>query len=134
MKRNNIEQNAAAIKRWQSRLKRAVTMLGKLEKQRTRLLRAKPVSVTPRVTLKAPVEIAPPVATPAPLTAMPDTGIPGFLQRKKLDPVAEQIAQEQKEIKRRKSAGRIATMKAKRAGDLSKMPLTGKAALAAIRG
>jgi hypothetical protein len=70
---------------------------------------------------------------PAPVAAI-DTSIPDFLQRKKLDPVAEQILQEQQDLKRRKSAGRIAKMKAKAKGDLKKMPLTGKAALDAIRG
>ena len=62
-----------------------------------------------------------------------DTSIPAFLRRKP-DPVAEQIAAEQKDLKRRKAQGRIATMKAKKSGETRKMPLTGKAALAAIRG
>jgi hypothetical protein len=61
-----------------------------------------------------------------------DTGIPTFLQRKKLDPVAEQIKAEQEETKRAKARGRVEKMKAKQRGDLKKMPLSGKAALAAI--
>ena len=62
-----------------------------------------------------------------------DLSIPTFLQRKKLDPVAAAIKLEQEEQKLAKSRGRIEKMKAKQRGDLSKMPLTGKAALDAIR-
>jgi hypothetical protein len=51
----------------------------------------------------------------------------------KLDPVAEQIAAEQAETKKKKAQGRIAKMKAKKSGETRKMPLTGKAALEAIR-
>jgi hypothetical protein len=64
--------------------------------------------------------------------AEPDLGIPDFLNRK-LDPVAAQIKSEQEETKRAKARGRIEKMKAKQRGDLKKMPLTGKAALDAIR-
>jgi hypothetical protein len=67
------------------------------------------------------------------LAAEADTGIPAFLQRKKLDPVAEQIKADQEATKKAKARGRIDRMKAKQRGDLKKMPLTGKAALAAIR-
>jgi hypothetical protein len=63
-----------------------------------------------------------------------DLGIPDFLRRSKPDPVAEQIKQEQAETKKIKAAGRIAKMKAKKSGETKKMPLTGKAAIAAIRG
>ena len=62
-----------------------------------------------------------------------DNGIPDFLRRPKLDPVAEQIKAEQAETKKKKAAGRIAKMKAKKSGETKKMPLTGRAALDAIR-
>jgi hypothetical protein len=45
-----------------------------------------------------------------------------------------QIIAEQEGAKKQKAAARIAKMKAKQSGEASKMPLTGKAALAAIRG
>jgi imidazoleglycerol phosphate dehydratase HisB len=134
------------LTRGQSRLRRAVNMIDKLEKQLKRMEKAARVDLA----------IAPPTATrprahaaisdlastlgPAIQEAIADqkvteidTSIPAFLQRKKLDPAAQQIADEQADIKRRKAAGRIAKMKAKKSGELSKMPLTGKAALDAIR-
>jgi hypothetical protein len=70
---------------------------------------------------------------PAQSPAALDTAIPDFLKAGQGDPVAEQIRAEQAEIKRRKSAGRIAKMKAKQSGETRKMPLTGRAALDAIR-
>ena len=68
-----------------------------------------------------------------------DSGIPEFLRRgqaaqKAVDEViADQIREEQAATKKKKAQGRIATMKAKKAGETKKMPLTGKAALDAIR-
>ena len=68
-----------------------------------------------------------------------DSGIPEFLRRgqaaqKAADAViADQIREEQAATKKKKAQGRIATMKAKKAGETKKMPLTGKAALDAIR-
>ena len=44
-----------------------------------------------------------------------------------------EIEREQAGRKARKAKARIEKMKAKQAGDLKKMPLTGKAALAALR-
>jgi hypothetical protein len=136
MKKQTLEHNAAAIKRWRSRLKRAMSMLDKLEKQRKRLEARRDLAIAP------PTATAPKKPEPLALTIMRefaapveiDTGIPAFLARKKLDPVAEEIVAEQAAVKKQKARGRIATMKAKQRGDLKKMPLTGKAALAAIRG
>lgn len=134
---DKLEHNAAAIKRWRSRLKRAMSMLEKLERQRKRLERPRPLAQ-----VLGPVENVgsmPPVPkgllTLDKLDPPPaDTdGIPVFLRRPKLDPVAEQIVAEQQEAKRLKAAGRIAKMKAKKTGETRKMPLTGKAALQAIR-
>ena len=136
MATKTIEQIDASIDRWDRRLRRAVCALAKLKTQRKRLAqrltkppvaRPEPLAVTIMQEMIAPAP-APDLAVAHPL----DTSIPSFLRRTP-DPVAEQIKAEQAETKKKKAAGRIATMKAKKAGDLKKMPLTGKAALAAIR-
>jgi len=83
---------------------------------------------------------APPVANAAPEPAAAPAAddkldIPGFLRRRSpLDATAQAIQDEQDGRRKAKSRGRIATMKAKQAGDLRRMPLQGRAALAAIRG
>ena len=124
---NKIEQNAAALKRWRTRLKRAMTMIDKLERQRKR-------SEAPPKPRPAKAVIIPPPPAAAPVRPPEvDTAIPPFLKRKP-DPVAEQIKADQIETKKRKAQGRKAAADAKRRGDTRKMPLTGKAALAAIRG
>lgn len=120
MARKTLEQIDASLARWQTRLRRAVNSIERLQKQRKRIAKAKP-----------PAKPEPPEIVEPPKGEI-DTSIPAFLQRKKPDPVAEQIRQDQADAKRRKTAGRIATMKAKRNGETRKMPLTGKAALAAI--
>jgi len=120
-----IEHVEASLKRWRTRLNRAVTAINKLERQRKRLLAA-PTKAKP------PIKSVPELAAEMVGVKPDDLSIPGFLQRKKLDPVAEQIAAEQAETKKLKARGRIEKMKAKRSGDLKKMPLSGKAALAAI--
>ena len=158
-KPKTIEQLDATIGRWKTRLKRAVTMIDKLEKQKKRL--AKAAASPPR---KLPEPVADQIAgyhpdqseaerirrgaLPEPVVDKPaensavvaevekqpdDLGIPAFLQRKKLDPAAQQIADEQAETKRLKARGRIDKMKAKKSGETKKMPLTGRAALDAIR-
>lgn len=153
-KKPTLEHVDASIARWKARLKRAMTALGKLEKQRKRLVKAAaspprkpPEPAVPASTLVAAVKghISRMTATPvvaktadnsaqvAPVPEQPDLGIPAFLQRPKLDPVAAEIKAEQDETKLRKSRGRIAKMKAKKSGETRKMPLSGRAALAAIR-
>ena len=139
---NKLDHVTAAITRWQSRLRRAMRMLEKLEKQKKRIEKAatnppKPKPRAPSLAETIMRELAAPDPTPVKMpqpkpVAEIDTSIPAFLQRK-LDPVAEQIKTEQAEIKKKKALGRIATMKAKKSGETRKMPLTGKAALAAIR-
>jgi hypothetical protein len=62
-----------------------------------------------------------------------DLAIPTYLQRKPLDPVASEIKAEQDGTKRLKARGRIERMKARKSGAMTAMPLTGKAALDAIR-
>lgn len=144
---NKLDHNAAALKRWRSRLSRAVRMVEKLEKQRKRLevaAAAPPKAIRPRghFVLNDPSTFGPAIQEAmqdqgvgqiTPPTKSDDLAIPAFLQRKKLDPVAEQIKAEQEATKRAKGRGRIEKMKAKQRGDLKKMPLTGRAALDAIR-
>lgn len=135
MKQSKLEHNAEALKRWRTRLKRAMTMIDKLEKQRGRLEKAATrVMITKELATPEPlaVTIIKELAAPEPPKS-DDLAIPAFLQRKKLDPVAEQIAADQAATKKAKARGRIEKMKAKKRGDLKKMPLTGKAALEAIR-
>jgi hypothetical protein len=138
-KPKTIEHLDASIGRWKTRLRRAVTMIDKLEKQRKRIAAKppKPVAVKTPEPKPEPVAVtimrqAAPDPTPVKAAEI-DTGIPAFLQRKPLDPVAQQIADEQAETKKKKALGRIAKMKAKKSGETKKMPLTGRAALDAIR-
>jgi ribosomal protein L31E len=137
--KKTIEQIDASIKRWQTRLKRAVTMIDKLQKQRMRVdkaalkksLTAKIVDESvPASTLVKAVKavVNPPEVTVQSNAAPDDLGIPSFLRRNP-DPVADQIKAEQAETKKLKAKGRIEKMKAKKRGDLKKMPLSGKAAL-----
>lgn len=119
-----VDELDKALARWNTRLKRAVNTIDKLQKRRKRLV------------VKVAVQARPVEAAAVPSTKPPadtDTGIPDFLKRDKSDPVADQIRQEQADLKRAKAKGRIAKMKAKQSGETRKMPLTGKAALEAIR-
>lgn len=122
-----------ALARWQSKLKRAVNTIDKLQKRRKRVV-AKAERVAPPGAAKPKfIETVMRETTGIPDLKVPDTSIPDFLKRTKDDEVADQIKAEQAAIKKAKAAGRIAKMKAKQRGDLKKMPLTGRAALDAIR-
>jgi hypothetical protein len=142
-KKITVEQIDAHMARWQSKLKRAVNTIERLQRMRKRLLKKAVAAPAPRLTkaeaLAEPVlrEIAGmPKPRPEAVLAPPveiDTGIPDFLRRSTDNAAIEQITQELAETKRKKAAGRIAKMKAKQSGAMRKMPLTGKAALAAIR-
>ena len=60
-----------------------------------------------------------------------DLAIPGFLQRTKPSKdaeVAAAIKQEQEDHKKAKARGRIAKLKAQKAGDTKRMPLSGREA------
>jgi hypothetical protein len=131
---SKLEQNAAATKRWRTRLKRAMTMLDKLEKQRRRLVAKADLAIAPVGATKPKPSITEAyhqaIAAPAEI----DTAIPSFLQRGKPDAAGEAIAKEIADRAKAKTAGRIAKMKAKKSGETTRMPLTGRAALAAIRG
>jgi hypothetical protein len=128
---SKLEHNAAAIKRWRSRLKRAMSMLDKLEKQRKRLEAKVIPSVYTKIVDKVVVnkEPVPALLLAAELASTDaDLGIPSFLRRTP-DPAVEAIKTEQAETKKKKAKGRIEKMKAKKRGDLKKMPLSGKAAM-----
>ena len=156
-----LESNAAALKRWRTRFSRAVRMVQKLEQQQKRLMAATikrdlatvyrpPASPICSIAKSDPErEAAAPKMESAPDPKQVgerieqkvdhDLDIPSFLKRgqaaqKAVDEIiADQIKAEQAETRKKKAAGRIAKMKAKKAGDLKKMPLTGKAALDIIR-
>jgi hypothetical protein len=147
---DKLQHNLAALKRWRTRLKRAMTAVDKLEKQRRRL-EAKPVKLTENIgstTWSKPsttvADIDPPVEVLAAIKEVAvhdvDAGIPDFLKRgvaaqKAVDEViADQIRDEQEATKKKKAQGRIAKMKAKQSGDTKRMPLSGKDALRAIFG
>jgi len=140
----NYQRIAITIQRWQAKLakadaavQRSIRTLAKLERKRRRMEKAlaEPPLIAAREPTKEQVLIIKSLDVAAELKPAPpdDLSIPTFLQRKKLDPVAAAIKLEQEEQKLAKSRGRIEKMKAKQRGDLSKMPLTGKAALDAIR-
>jgi hypothetical protein len=136
-KKVTLENVEASLARWRTRMKRAVTMIDKLERQRKRLDKAARIEAVRRDELAiVPAPVARPPVAPKPGPVLPapeiDTAIPGFLRRDK-DPVAEEIREQQAETKRRKAQGRIAKLKAKQSGETRKMPLTGRAALDAIR-
>ena len=117
-----LAQTDAAIIAWQRRLFRASTMLQTLTAQRRRL--QKPVAAKP--VLAKPAH---PLDIPAGLKRGP------ALLEKVLngDTLAKaQIASDVAERKKAKARGRVARMKARLSGETKKMPLTGKAALAAI--
>ena len=137
MAKKTLEQIDAAIARWQSRLKRSVNAIDRLQKQRKRIDKAATRATIVREIAAEPVAPPQTMVPPAPDLAVAhplDTAIPAFLQRKRLEPAAAQIVAEQAARSKAKAAGRIATMKAKKAGETKRMPLTGRAALAAIRG
>jgi hypothetical protein len=137
------------IYRWQIKLQkadrtmqRAVRMLAKLERQRLRMQKPPrpPKQANEARNAKIDHDIASCLEA---LTGVPETPadtmppIPTFLQRKKDGEMRDKVAadairQEQADRKRAKSMARIETLKAKKSGAAKRMPLEGKAALAAI--
>ena len=123
-----IQECKAARERWQRRLNFAV---GKLKKLDAKLKRLERKLSSDGLGLK--------IDTVADLFG-DKADIPPFLDRRDQAAV-EQIKAEQAEVKkqkaeirRKKAAIKAATLEAKQRGDLKRMPLEGKAALAAIRG
>ena len=143
--RKTIEQYDTAITRWKTRLRRAMTAIDKLEQQRKRAVKVAALPPKPAFNPDNVAGYHPdqseaerikrgPSTAPKPVKKEPDDlVIPTFLQRKPLDPIAADIKAEQDRRKKAKSRARIERMKLKKSGDLKKMPLTGKAALEAIR-
>lgn len=146
----DIEKINASIERWQRRLARAVTAIKKLDARRKRLVRKRLTATLPTapiedaviVTVPAASETAATVAksieaTPA-APADPVGDLPAFLDRRKKTPADEaaaaQILADRAEHKRQKALGQKARRKAQARGELRRMPLEGRAALAAIRG
>lgn len=112
----------AKRRRWQTRLKRAVTALDKLERQRKRLTglapKAEPLSVKVMKSLAAPVETDHlPEAEFEKLAEAKERDIPDFLDRS--NPLIAEAM----------TAARKKAEEAER----HKMPLTGRAALEAVR-
>lgn len=125
------EQVEAALARWRTKLKRAFGAVEKLERQQKRIGK-KPPPVT-MIAIAAPEQ-------PAPELKAIEDAIPDFLKRAKSDTARKsdlearvEIEVEQANRRLAKSRARIAKMKAKKAGDLKKMPLSGRAALDHIR-
>ncbi len=124
-----IEKINGSIERWQRRLNRAVGAIKRLDAKRKRLVRK-------RLTVTVPT--ASPAAAPVEAKPAVDTDLPAFLDRRSSKSAADQAAADQilaerAEHKRQKALGRKARQKAERAGATKRMPLEGKAALAAIR-
>jgi|SRR6516165_1686061 hypothetical protein len=125
-----LEQIERSLDRLRSRLYRTVNAINKLEKAHRRVKR--------RVELEAlqPKPAPEPVAV---VTARPiedDLSIPAQFIRPRLNQADEaakaEILAQQEATKKAKTTARIAKLKADKAGDTKRMPLTGKAALAAI--
>jgi len=77
---------------------------------------------------------------PGPVMGDSNLDIPDFLKRAQMaaaedliDTAADILRKEIADAKAAKARGRIAKMKAKQSGETKRMPLTGKAALAALR-
>lgn len=153
----------ASIARWQRKMEKAdrvmarsIKMLAKLERQRRRMQKAMAAAPTDRprghvrLDPKHMVEDFPaavkearedkktPVAdvvTDIPVSEFPiadSLDIPTYLKRDAK--AAAEIKQEIADKKRTKALVRVEKLKAKKSGETKRMPLQGKAALAAIRG
>jgi hypothetical protein len=124
-----LEQIERSLGRLRSRLYRTVNAINKLEKahrrikRRMELERVQPKPEPQQVAARAPV-------------ASDDLSIPPIFIRPRLNQADEaakaEILAQQEATKKAKTATRIAKLKADKSGDTKRMPLTGKAALAAI--
>jgi len=143
-----VEKINGSIERWQRRLSRAVNAIKRLDAKRKRLVRKRLTAKLPTAPVDGAVIVTVPAASETAVTlaksiearpASADPGeIPAFLVRRQKSPADEQAAAqiraEQAERKTRKAAASKARSKAKARGELRRMPLEGRAALAAIRG
>lgn len=126
----------ANLIRYDARLKLARRKLERIKRAAIKALEKDTMQRQSRSAKTVSAEI-----TNVPVAELPiadDLAIPDFLQRKrdgerKDKETADKIRAEQAERKTLKARGRIATMKAKQSGETRRMPLTGRAALEAIR-
>ncbi|HSV26215.1 MAG TPA: hypothetical protein VLJ17_24725 [Xanthobacteraceae bacterium] len=132
-RKTDVASIDAKIKKWNSRLKRAVNAIAKLELQKKRLLRPTRKPGTP-VIVKTKVDPLPASLAQEYRTTADDLDVPAFLKRSKDETAKAEIQEQQAEKKRQKTAGRIAKLKADKAGERKQMPLSGKDALAYIKG
>jgi hypothetical protein len=148
-RRMRLSEIEAAINRWEARLFRAATALMKLRQQRKRIkdpafmkrhaefLTKHPRSADAAIKVmgvKIPLDNEPPLVA-LPVEPKDDLSVPTFLQRAKnpADEVAKaEILAAQAEHKKRKAVSSTAKRKAAAKGEMRKMPLSGKAALAYI--
>ncbi len=134
------EQVEAALARWRSKLKYAFGAVERYEREQKRLERASrprghadfsdlagTIGPAIRESIKDQKVIAAPPATPV----SDDLAIPDFLRREPQADIDARIQIEVEQANKRiaKSRARISKMKAKKAGDTKKMPLSGRAAL-----
>jgi hypothetical protein len=158
MSKRNTASPDAALARWKTRLKRAITMINKLEKQKKRIekkQRAPVAAINYAVSLptvgaivananeeadaRRAAEVEREILSDT-FKEHEDTRIPEFLRRglaaqNAADAViADKIKSEQAEAKKAKARGRAEKHKAKMRGDLKRMPRSGKAALDYIKG
>ena len=134
-KRHNdiIAQLERVSERRDLTIARLTRLDGKMRKLKRSLTRLEKIAQRPAAPAREEQE------TPTPPAAPPtDNAIPTFLRRAppsaadvaaKAEIEAEQLAQ-----RKTKSRVRVERLKAKQAGDLRKMPVSGKEALALIRG
>jgi hypothetical protein len=120
-----------------SRTQRTLKATRKAIERYERPLPPPAVKPVPAARVEPPVpHVTTPVAAP-PAPESLDTSIPDFLKRKREGEArdkaaADAIRAEQAESKRTKTHARLEKMKAAKRGETRKMPLSGKAALAAI--
>ena len=146
-KKPKPEDVEAALARWRTKLKRAFGAVERLEQRQKRMRPrghalisdlAGTIGPAIRESIKDQKVIGKPVAMiaiAAPELKAVEDAIPDFLRR---TPQADiearvQIEVEQANQRLARSRARISKLKAKKAGDLKKMPLSGKAALDHIR-
>src|SRR5258708_22456566 len=113
MRKTNIEDCKLKLRRWLTRLTRATNMVNQLERRRRRLVTPTPAPVR----RPAPSRGVVAQAITESATPLIDDGIPAFLDRR--DPVVAEAM--------------TAARKAAEADARKAMPLTGRAALDAIR-
>lgn len=134
-----LEQVEVRLKRWHTRLKRASTEIGKLERKRRRLLLGpKPKPKTVEIEKALPVAIPDEVPLPEldayfkPEPKADDLSIPPFLKEREAPKVGWVFPEAKKKEIDPRTAKRLARNDEKRRGRSTTMPLSGKDALAYI--